>query len=123
MIQKTRDQRNEADYEIELIATGLAAQAPGALTRWQEAFVAARDRWQLDRATILLRMLKGRALDARGQGLARYLAGTLLVKQGDWPAAAAAYTGRKSVECIQAEGGTCQPSGTNGFRLDEYGGR
>ena len=91
MTQKTRDESNEADYEIELIATGLAAQAPGALTRWQEAFVAARDRWQLDRATVLLRLLKGRALDVRGQGLARYLEGTLLVKQGDWPAAAAAY--------------------------------
>jgi tetratricopeptide (TPR) repeat protein len=91
MIQQTRDQSNEADYEIELIATGLAAQAPGALTRWQEAFVAARDRWQLDRATVLLRLLKGRVLDARGQGLARYLEGTLLVKQAAWPAAAAAY--------------------------------
>ena len=90
-MQKTHHQSPEADYEIELIATGLAAQAPGALARWQEAFVAARDEWQLDRATVLLRMLKGRALDARGQGLARYLEGTLLVKQGDWPAAAATY--------------------------------
>lgn len=91
MNQQTRNRNPEADYEIELIAAGLDAQAPGALTRWQAAFVAARDGWQLDRATVLLRMLKGRPLTAREQGLARYLEGTLLVKQADWPAAAAMY--------------------------------
>ena len=91
MSQKPRNQSHEADYEIELIAAGLDAQAPGALARWQAAFIAARDEWQLNRAAVLLRMLKGRSLSGREQGLASYLEGTLLVKQGNWPAAAAAY--------------------------------
>ena len=84
MSQKPRNQSHEADYEIELIATGLAAQAPGALARWQTAFIAARDGWQLDRAAVLLWMLKGRSLGENEQGVVRYLEGTLLVQRGDW---------------------------------------
>lgn len=91
MSRKPRNQSHEADYEIELIAAGLDAQAPGAMARWQAAFIAARNEWQLNRAAVLLRMLKGRSLSGREQGLASYLEGTLLVKQGDWPTAAAAY--------------------------------
>lgn len=45
MDQKMNGQSKEADYEIELIATGLAAQAPSASTRGQETFAAARGRW------------------------------------------------------------------------------
>ncbi|MFZ2615050.1 MAG: tetratricopeptide repeat protein [Anaerolineae bacterium] len=91
MSQQTHNHDHEADYEIEMIATGLSAQAPGALARWQATFLAACDGWQLDRAAILLRMLKGRSLDENAQGVVRYSEGTLLVKRGDWAGATAAY--------------------------------
>ena len=68
MSQKTRSQSHEADYEIELITAGLATQTPGVLARWQETFIAARDGWQLDRAAVLLRMLKGRPLGRASKG-------------------------------------------------------
>ncbi|MFZ1269075.1 MAG: hypothetical protein WAU95_21665, partial [Anaerolineae bacterium] len=91
MSQQTHNHDHEADYEIEMIVTGLFAQVLGVLARWQATFLAACDGWQLDRAAILLRMLKGRSLDENAQGVVRYSEGTLLVKRGDWAGATAAY--------------------------------
>lgn len=78
---------SEIDYQLEWLQAGLASATPGSGQCWQEAFETARDGWQLEQAQRLLRLVKGMPLDRRQRSVARFLEGTLLVRQGHWQAA------------------------------------
>lgn len=79
------------DYGLEYLETGLASGQQGAGDRWQAAFEAARDGWDLVHAQQLLLLVKRLSLDLRRQSVVRYLEGTLMVRQGEWPAAVVAF--------------------------------
>lgn len=66
------------DCGLEYLETGLASGQQGAGDRWQAAFEAARDGWDLVRAQQLLLLVKRLSLDVRRQSVVRYLEGTLL---------------------------------------------
>lgn len=88
------------DYEIELLTTGLASGQPGSGAHWRRAFVMALANWQLDRAQLLLRLVKGAGLDQYQLSVVRYLEAQFLVRQGDWSRAESAY--RRALELKRA---------------------
>lgn len=79
------------DYSLEYLEIGLTAGQPGAGSRWQAVFETARDGWDLERAQRILFLAKRLSLDIRQQSVVRYMEGTLLVRQGQWRAAAAVF--------------------------------
>ena len=79
------------DYELELIAAGLAGESPGSGERWQAAFEQAQSDWQLERARQLLRLVKSYPADARQRSVVRRMEAGLLTRLGDWAAAEASY--------------------------------
>lgn len=78
------------DYEMELIKTGLEMGQPDAYARWQAAVEVARDKWQLERAWRLFRLIKRYSMYREEQSV-YHLEGTLLVNMLEWSRALAAY--------------------------------
>jgi tetratricopeptide (TPR) repeat protein len=76
------------DYQLETV---VASAQPDAWPRWYAAFQMVYERWQLDRAEQLLRLIKTQPITQRQQGVVRYLTGRLRVHQDRWPEALTAY--------------------------------
>ena len=69
----------------------LDANLADGLVLWEQAFVAARQQWELGRARQLLALVKRYGLAPRQRAVIRTLAGQLQAQQADWAGAVAAY--------------------------------
>lgn len=81
----------------------LDADLEGGLVVWEQAFAAARNKWQLFQARQLLALIKRYPLTPQQRASLNSLEGHFLSQQADWPAAVTAYENALSLRPDEAD--------------------